>query len=112
MSKVESLFARRLFSQVHLFGYICLGVATLLWSVANWNCSDPVRLVSFALATALGSALKLQLPGVRGMVSVSVLFILVAIVNVILPEAALVGALSMAVQCTWRTTAKPKPRQI
>jgi putative nucleotidyltransferase with HDIG domain len=108
MSKLASQFGRRLFSQIHLFGYICLGAATLLWTIANWHCTDPVRLVSFALATALGSVLKLQLPAVRGMVSVSVLFILVGIVNLSLPEAILVGALSMAVQCTWRTTAPPK----
>jgi putative nucleotidyltransferase with HDIG domain len=63
--------------------------------------------VSFAVASALGSILKLQLPGVRGMVSVSVLFILVGIVNLSLTEAVLVGALSMLVQCTWRTTTRP-----
>ena len=108
MLNLDSKFAQRLYGQVHLFGYICLGVATLMWTIANWHCSDPVRLVSFALATALGSVLKLQLPAVRGMVSVSVLFILVGIVNLNLPEAILVGALSMAVQCTWRTAAPPK----
>jgi putative nucleotidyltransferase with HDIG domain len=108
MAKANSQFARHLFSQIHLAGYIALGVATLFWSIANWNCSDPVRLISFALATVLGSVLKLQLPGLRGMVSVSVLFILVAIVNLSLPEAIMVGALSMAVQCTWRTAARPK----
>jgi putative nucleotidyltransferase with HDIG domain len=91
-----------------LLGYIGLGVATLLWSVVNWHDGDPLRLISFGLAAVLGSVLKLQLPGVRGMVSVSVLFILVAIVNLTLPEAILVGALSMAVQCTWRTAARPK----
>ncbi len=108
MSKAQYEFARRLFSQFHLWGYIGLGVATLLWGIANWSSSDPLRLASFALATVLGSMLKLRLPGVRGMVSVSVLFILVGIVNLSLPEAILVGALSMAVQCTWRTTARPK----
>jgi putative nucleotidyltransferase with HDIG domain len=108
MSQAQSQFARRLFSQIHLFGYICLGVATLVWTIANWHCSDPVRLVSFALATVFGSMLKLRLPGVRGMVSVSVLFILVAIVNLSLPEAVVVAALSMLVQCTWRTSARPK----
>src|SRR5579862_6367448 len=108
MSQAATQFARRLVGQAHLLGYIGLGVAALLWSVANWDTSDPVRLISFALATVLGSVLKLQLPGVRGMVSVSVLFILVAIVNLSLPEALLVGALSMTVQCTWRTATKPK----
>jgi putative nucleotidyltransferase with HDIG domain len=108
MLKAESQFARRLASQVHLFGSICLGVATLLWAVANWQCSDPARLVSFILAAALGSVLKLQLPGVRGVVSVSALFVLIGIVNLSLSEALLVGAVSMIVQCTWRTAARPK----
>src|SRR5271154_3142560 len=108
MLQAQSQSARRLFSQVHLFGYVCLGVATLLWTIANWHSNDPVRLVSFALAAAFGSMLKLRLPGVAGMVSVSALFVLIGIVNLSLPEALAVGALSMLVQCTWRTSAPPR----
>ena len=108
MLKAKSQFARRLASQVHLFGSIGLGAVTLLWAVANWHCSDPARLVSFILAAALGSVLKIQLPGVRGVVSVSALFVLIGIVNLSLSEALLVGAVSMIVQCTWRTAARPK----
>ena len=108
MLKAESQFARRLASQIHLFGSIGLGAVTLLWAVANWQCSDPARLISFILAAALGSVLKLQLPGVRGVVSVSALFVLIGIVNLSLSEALLMGAVSMIVQCTWRTAARPK----
>ena len=88
---------------------------TSVW--ASRRCSGPWRTGSAAirsawylssLATALGSVLKLQLPGVRGMVSVSALFMLVGIVNLSLSEALLVGAVSMIVQCTWRTAARPK----
>jgi len=108
MLKAQSQAARRLFSQVHVFGYVCLGVATLFWTIANWHSNDPVRLVSFALAAAFGSMLKLRLPGVDGMVSVSALFVLIGIVNLSLPEALAVGALSMLVQCTWRTASRPR----
>jgi putative nucleotidyltransferase with HDIG domain len=108
MSKAQSQFARRLFSQIHVLGHIGLGVATLLWTIANWHSSDPVRLVSFVLAAAFGSILKLRLPGVHGMISVSALFVLIGIVNLSLPEALVVGTLSMLVQCTWRTSARPK----
>src|ERR1700721_3932851 len=108
MSRAKSQFGRRLFSQIHLIGSIGLGVATLLWTIANWHCSDPARLVSFALAAAFSSMLKLRLPGLRGVVSVSALFVLIGIVNLSLSEALLVGALSMIVQCTGRTAARPK----
>jgi putative nucleotidyltransferase with HDIG domain len=108
MPKVQAKSAAGLFSQIHVFTYICLGAATLLGAIANWHCSDPARLISFTVAAALGSVLKLQLPRVGGVVSVSALFVLIGIVNLSLPEALLVGALSMVVQCTWRTATRPK----
>ena len=52
MSQAQSQFVRRVVSQIHVFGYICLGVATLLWTITNWHCSDPVRLLSFAVKVA------------------------------------------------------------
>src|SRR5581483_5405672 len=94
-----------------LFGQIALGAATLMTGVAGWHSTDPPRLFSFAIAAALGSVLKLQLPGLRGMVSVAALFVLIGIVNLSAPEALLVAALSMFVQCTWRTSARPNLTQ-
>ena len=94
-----------------LFGQIALGAATLMTGVAGWHSTDPARLFSFAIAAALGSVLKLQLPGLRGMVSVAALFVLIGIVNLSAPEALLVAALSMIVQCTWRTSARPNLTQ-
>jgi putative nucleotidyltransferase with HDIG domain len=111
MSRTRSQFATRLLSQIYLFAQIALGAATLLGAIADWHSSDPIRLVSFAVAAVFGSMLKLRLPGVRSMVSGSALFILVAIVNLSLPEALAVGALAMLVQCTWRTSAGPKLTQ-
>jgi putative nucleotidyltransferase with HDIG domain len=111
MSTVQPQFARRVFSQAYMAGQIALGFATLIWGIAHWSSSDPIRLVSFTVATVFGSMLKLRLPGVRGMVSVSALFILVGVVNLSLSEALLVGALSMLVQCTWRTSSPPKLMQ-
>ncbi len=106
MSKAESQFAPLRLSQIYSLGQVVLGVAALLGAIANWHSSDPARLISFALAAALGSVLKLQLPGVRGMVSVSALFVLIGIVILSLPEALLVGALSMLAQST-RPSSRP-----
>jgi putative nucleotidyltransferase with HDIG domain len=108
MPKAQAQFAPKLLSRIYLLGQIGLGATTLFSAFANWHCADPARLVAFAVAAALGSVLKLRLPGVKGMVSVSALFMLIAIVNLNLSEAMLVGALSMIVQCTWRTSGKPK----
>ena len=112
MLTTRSQFATRLTSQIYLTAQIALGVGVLLGAVAHWHYSDPLRLVSFAVAAVFGSVLKLRLPGVRGMVSGSALFILIGIVNLSLPEALAVGALAMLVQCTWRTSAGPKLSQV
>ncbi|HEX5226965.1 MAG TPA: HD domain-containing phosphohydrolase [Bryobacteraceae bacterium] len=100
--------ATPLLSRLYLLSYTALGVATLVGAAANWHCSDFGRFISFTIAAALGSVLKLRLPGVRGMVSVSALFVLIAVVNLSLPEALVVASVSMLVQCTWRTANGPQ----
>lgn len=113
MRKVASSQAGRRFStQVFLCLEIALGIATFVAAIAGWHSVDPLRLLAFAIATALGAALKLRLPGLTGTVSASALFVLVATANVSLPEAIAVAALGMLVQCTWRTSAGPKPIHI
>lgn len=98
----------RLLTQSWLAGHIAFGLASLLWGAANWRSGDALRLVSFALAAVFGSTLKLRLPGVLGTISGSALFILIGIANLSLPESLAVAALAMLVQCTWRTSGRPR----
>ena len=74
--------------------------------------SDRLRFASFLTGAAIASALKVRLPGVRGTVSVSFLFVLTAIVDLSYPEALAIGALSMLVQSFWHTRGRPRPVQI
>jgi len=111
ISQTPARLARRASTQACLLAEIALGAASLLWAVANWHWADPLRLVSFALATVCGSMLKLRLPGLRGTVSGSALFILVGIANLSLPEALVLAALAMLVQSTFRTSGRPKLAQ-
>src|SRR5579883_105409 len=97
---------------LYLHAQIALGAMALLCGLARWDCHDPLRWISFAAVAALGSVLKVRLPGVEGAVSVSALFVLVGIVNLWMPETLAIGAISMLVQCTWRTARKPRPVQV
>lgn len=93
-------------------GQILLGAAAFLCCLVPWDCPDALRWILFAAVAAVGSVLKVRLPGVEGAVSVSALFVLVGIVNLSLSETAAIGAIAMLVQCTWRTTKKPRPVQV
>ena len=96
----------------YVYAQIAVGMAALVCGFQRWESHDLLRLVSFLAVAALGSLLKVRLPGVTGAVSVSALFVLVGIVNLSLPEALLVGLSAMLVQCTWRTTSRPRAIQV
>ena len=76
------------------------------------HAADELRFTAFLAAAAIASALKVRLPGVTGTASVSFLFVLAAIVNLSLPEALAVGALSMLVQSFWHARKRPRPVQL
>jgi putative nucleotidyltransferase with HDIG domain len=103
---------RKRVATLHVYLHIALGLGVLVYGVANWQWTDPLRFASFVAAAALGSVLKVRLPGLTGTTSVSALFVLIGLVNLNLPEALAVGAVSMLIQCTWRTQRRPSPVQV
>jgi putative nucleotidyltransferase with HDIG domain len=103
---------RRHFASFHVAATITLGVAVVVWAAINWAPNDPLRSLTFIATALAASILKVRLPGVTGTASVLALFVLIGIVNFSRPEAIAIGALSMLVQCTWRTKVRPKAVQV
>jgi hypothetical protein len=66
---------------------------------ARWESVDLVRFACFVLLSAAASRLKISLPGLNGNMSVNMPFMLLAALELSLPEALLVAATSTAVQC-------------
>jgi two-component system sensor histidine kinase/response regulator len=96
----------------YLWGIIALGSAVLLWTLVHWSCQDVLHFASFLIAGIIAATLKIRLPGVTETASVSVLVITVAIANLSLPQAIIISAISMLVQCTWHTGLKPRAIQV
>src|SRR5579871_6407796 len=94
---------RESMAKVYIGGMIVLGSMAFVSATLGWQSHDQLRFISFLSAAALASVLKVRLPGVTGAVSVLAIFVLVAIPNLSLPEAMVLGAVSMLVQCTWHT---------
>src|SRR5581483_10562470 len=108
MAHRARLQTRQWVARTHVFLQIALGGAALAAALVSWGAYDPLRFVSFVTVAALGSVLKLRLPGVTGTISVSALFVLISIVNLSLPETIVVGVISMLVQSLWRTKVRPR----
>ncbi len=96
----------------YLCAIIALGFAIFLWTLFNWRCEDPLRFLTFSIAAIVASVLKIRLPGVTETFSVGVLVIVIAIAHLSLPEAVVISAVAMLVQCTCRTRAKPRVIQV
>jgi putative nucleotidyltransferase with HDIG domain len=112
MAPNPSQIIRGQVAKLYVFLHIALGVAVLVCGVADWHGSDPLRFVSFVAAAALGSVLKVRLPGLTGTASVSSLFLLISLVNLSLSEALVIAVVCMLVQCTWRPQKRPIPIQV
>jgi putative nucleotidyltransferase with HDIG domain len=92
--------------------HILLGAGVLCWTAVNWQPYDHLRFFSYLLSAIVASVLKVRLPGMTGTASVSFLFVLIGIMDLSLPEAIMLGALSMLTQCTWRTERRPSAMQV
>jgi putative nucleotidyltransferase with HDIG domain len=112
MSPSRFQVGRQSIAKLYVWLHVLLGIAVLGYGLVNWQCSDPLRFGSFVLAAALGSVLKVRLPGLTGTTSVSSLFVLISLVNLSVSEALVIAVVCMLVQCTWRTQKKPKPIQV
>jgi putative nucleotidyltransferase with HDIG domain len=95
-----------------LWANLALGAGIVGWALFNWHCEDPYRFASFLAIGIVASFLKIRLLRMTGTASVGVLVIIVAIAELSLPEAVVVGTLSMLAQCMWRPRVKPRTIQV
>jgi diguanylate cyclase (GGDEF)-like protein/putative nucleotidyltransferase with HDIG domain len=68
-----------------------MGAELAVIAIANWTWQDPLRFVFYFLFAVATSKLKVRLPGVIGTLSVNFVFVLLAIVDLPLPQAILVS---------------------
>jgi diguanylate cyclase (GGDEF)-like protein/putative nucleotidyltransferase with HDIG domain len=90
--------------------FICtLGLACLF--SANWQMLHPMRFACYLLICIVASALKVNLPGILGTMSVNFLFILIGVLDLGAGQTLLMGSLGALVQCVWKPKSQIRPVQ-
>ncbi len=74
------------------------GLVVFATSFLPWHSADLLRFICFLLITLLGSGLKVSLPSATGSLPVNTLFVLIAVIDLSLPEALLLGVSSTVAQ--------------
>jgi hypothetical protein len=96
-----------------IFPWIVTGFGLLAAALAwDFRFPEPARFATCLVLALLGSTFKISLPGMQGTFSISFVLALIAIAQMTLTEALVVGVLATLVQCFWRTPKRPKLLQV
>jgi hypothetical protein len=93
--------------------YIGLIVGGGAWAtysgIAGWHSDDLLRFFCNLVACIVVSGLKVNLPGIKGTMSVNFLFILIGVSQMTLGETLAIGCAGTLVQCIWKAKNPVKP---
>lgn len=85
---------------------VVLGLVVLGYAIFSANAIYATRFVAFLIVACLAARMKVKLPALTGSMSVNLPFILVAVAEMSMVEALIVGCLSNLVQCLPRDKQK------
>jgi diguanylate cyclase (GGDEF)-like protein/putative nucleotidyltransferase with HDIG domain len=93
--------------------YIGLMVGGGAWAIyraiSGWHSDDLLRFLCNLAVCVMVSGLKVNLPGIKGTMSVNFLFILIGVSQMSLGETMALGCAGTLVQCVWKTKNPVKP---
>ncbi len=78
----------------------------------RWQSENPYRFFFYLILSALAAGLKVNLPGIRGTMSVCFLFVFVGIADLSAAETLVIGCVGTLVQCLWKSKQRPKIFQV
>jgi diguanylate cyclase (GGDEF)-like protein/putative nucleotidyltransferase with HDIG domain len=95
------------FAKIYILAILGAGLAVLAGACWSWESSGAARFGGFLLITLLASALKVTLPGITGTMSVSHVFILLALVELKPSETVLISCAALLAQTFWHARKRP-----
>jgi hypothetical protein len=99
-------------ARLYLAVVLLAGVILIVAAISQWQSQDPLRFATYLVLTAVGAALKIRLPGMRGTLSGGFVIVLVAIAELSLAETVAIGIAVGLIQCLWRPKRRPLAVQV
>ncbi len=78
---------------------VLCGTAVLTYAVLHARSENPLKFLCYLVIALAASRLKVNLPGISGTMSVNFLFLLLAVLELSLSEALVLGCAAVVVQC-------------
>jgi diguanylate cyclase (GGDEF)-like protein/putative nucleotidyltransferase with HDIG domain len=96
----------------YLLLVIVAGCAALISQLVVWESDNAFRFLMYVTVFVVASCLKVWLPGITGNMSVNYVFVLLAILELTLPETIAMVAVGSVVQMFWQAEKRPTPEQL
>ncbi len=94
--------------KVYVSAISLIGFGMMAACLYRWESQDLPRFYCYLVLSALAAGLKVNLPGIKGTMSVGFLFVLLGISQLGPAETIVVGCAGVLVQCFWRPKRPPK----
>jgi diguanylate cyclase (GGDEF)-like protein/putative nucleotidyltransferase with HDIG domain len=95
-------------ARTYILCMFCLGLSGILNTPVEWPQNQTAQFLVYLGVSALASTLKVRLPGIKGTMSVSYVFVLLAIVTFSLFQTLLLAMVSGLIQTFWKPKSRPK----
>jgi diguanylate cyclase (GGDEF)-like protein/putative nucleotidyltransferase with HDIG domain len=99
-------------AKIYVAGVILAGLGVAAMTLHHWHSDDVARFCFYLILSLLAGGLKVNLPGVRGTMSVCFLFVFLGIADLSPSETLAIGCVGTLVQCFWRSKQRPKMFQV
>jgi hypothetical protein len=91
---------------------VAAGVAEIGEACLHWHSDNLLKFWCYFLIAVLSSTMKVRLPGMESTMSVTFLFVLLAVMELSLAETLVIGCISALVQSLWHTSLRPDPTKV
>src|SRR5689334_18982884 len=94
--------AMRIQAKIYIALILSVGAWAIIRAAAGWHSDDLARFLCYLTVCVLVSGLKVNLPGLKGTMSVNFLFILIGVSQMTVGETMALGLAGTVVQCFWK----------
>ena len=97
--------------QARLYIWMVIALGALCLLRANWEMPHLARFACYLAVCVVASAMKINLPGILGTMSVNFLFIMIGVLDMGAGQTLLMGCVGALVQCFWKPKHQIQPVQ-
>ncbi len=99
-------------AKIYVTAVSLAGLGVIGTTLYHWRCDNLYRFCFYLILSALAAGLKVNLPGIRGTMSVCFLFVFIGIADLSASETLVIGCMGTLVQCLWKSKQRPKLFQV